>query len=132
ETKSSISRGTGTPVKNCNIIGNTVADESSVGALVRMWDSAGAVTIDNCRITNHIPGTTSVFAEEPGSGKYPPAPKPWTVTLKNSVVQGKGAGKDGPAVDIRGRPRSQTTNTCFKYPGANKSDIEGTGVSNCG
>jgi hypothetical protein len=73
-----------------------------------------------------------VFAEEPGSGTYAAAPKPWRFMMKNSVVQGKGAGQDGPAVDIRGRPRSLVKNVCFQYPGASPSDIEGAGVSNCG
>jgi hypothetical protein len=132
ETKSSISEGTGTPVVNCNIAGQTVSDTSSVGSLVHIWDSAGAVMLDNTRITNNIAGTTSVFAEEPGSGTYAAAPKPWRFMMKNSVVQGKGAGEGGPAVNIHGRPRSLVTNTCFSYPGASKDDIDGAAVSNCG
>jgi hypothetical protein len=114
ETKSSISKGTGTPVVNCNLVAKTVSDTSSLGSLVHIWDSAGAVTLENTRITNHIPGTTSVFAEEPGSGTYAAAPKPWRFMMKNSVVQGKGAGEDGPAVDIRGRPSSLVTGTCIR------------------
>jgi hypothetical protein len=132
ETKSSISEGTGTPVKNCNLVAKTVSDTSTLGSLVHIWDSAGAVTLENTRITNNLPGTTSVYAEEPGSGTYAAAPKPWRFMMKNSVVQGKGAGQDGPAVDIRGRPRSLVTGTCFKYPGASKDDIDGAGVSSCG
>jgi hypothetical protein len=132
ETKSSISEGTGTPVVNCNLVAKTVSDTSALGSLVHIWDSAGAVTLDNTRLTNHISGTTSVFAEEPGSGTYAAAPKPWRFMMKNSAVQGKGAGQDGPAVDIRGRPRSLVTGTCFKYPGASKDDIDGAAVSNCG
>lgn len=129
ETKASISSNTGTPVEDCNIVGKSVADESTVGALVRVWDSGGAVTVKNTRITNNIKDTTSVIAEKPGSGRYAAAPKPWTFTMKNSVIQGKQAAKGNPAVDVRGRPRSIVKNTCMKYPDADAGDILGAGTS---
>lgn len=129
ETKASISTSTGTPVKDCNIVGKSVVPESRVGALIHVWDSAGAVTIDNSCITNNIAGTRSVVAENPGSGRYAAPPKPWAITVKNSVIQGKQAGKQGPAIDIRERPRSIVKNICMKYPNANPSDIQGAGTS---
>jgi hypothetical protein len=129
ETRASISSNTGTPIKNCNIVGKSVVSESSVGALVNIWDSGGAVTLDNCRITNNIAGTTSVLAQNPGSGNYAAPPKPWATTLKNSTIQGNQAGKGNPAVDVRERPRSIVTNACLKYPNASSSDIQGAGTS---
>jgi hypothetical protein len=129
ETKQKISASTGTPVKNCNIVGESVVSESSVGALVNIWDTGGAVTITNSRITNNIAGTTSIVAQNPGSGKYAAAPKPWTTTVKNSVIQGNQAGNDNPAVRVRGRPRSIVKNTCLKYLNASSGDIEGAGTS---
>lgn len=132
ETEPRIGVSTGTPIRNCNIVGASVADVSRVGALIYVWGSGGAVMTENTRITNNIKGSYSVLAQRPGSGDDPAAPKPWRFLLKNSVVQGKGAGEGGPAVSIRGRPRSLVTGTCFQYPGASSSDIEGAAVSNCG
>jgi hypothetical protein len=129
ETKASISANTGTPVKNCNVVGKSVVSESNAGGLVNVWDSGGAVTVENCRITNNIAGTTSVLAQNPGSGNYAAAPKPWATTVKNSVIQGNQAGQEGPAVDIKERPRSIVKNTCLKYPDASSSDIQGAGTT---
>ena len=129
ETKASISANTGTPVKNCNIVGKSVADVSKAGALVHIWDSGGAVTVDNCRITNNTSETMSVYAENPGSGNYPAAPKPWTTTVKNSVIKGSAAGKGNPAINIKGRPRSIVKNTCLSYANAGTDDIQGAKTS---
>lgn len=129
ETKASISSSTGTPVKNCNVVGKSVADPSSVGSLINIWDSGGAATIDNTRITNNISGTNSILADEPGSGNYSPAPKPWTTTVKNSVIKGPAAGKGNPAINIKGRPRSIVKNTCLSYANAGPDDIQGAKTS---
>ena len=85
--------------------------------------------IDNCRITNNIPSTMSVYAENPGSGNYPAAPKPWMTTVKNSIIQGKAAGKGNSTINIKGRPRSIIKSTCLSYPDASSDDIQGAGTS---
>lgn len=129
ETKASISSSTGTPVKNCNVVGKSVADPSNVGGLIYIWDSGGAVTIDNTRVTNNISGTNSILADKPGSGNYPAAPKPWTITVKNSVVKGSAAGSGRPAILIKGRPRSIVKSTCLSYANAGPDDIQGAKTS---
>lgn len=129
ETKASISSNTGTPVKNCNVVGKSVADPSGVGSLIYIWDSGGAVTIDNTRVTNNISGTNSILADQPGSGNYPAAPKPWTITVKNSIIQGSAAGSGSPAIDISGRPRSIVKSTCLSYANAGPDDIQGAKTS---
>ena len=111
------------------MVGKSVADPSSVGSLINIWDSGGAATIDNTRITNNISGTNSILADEPGSGNYSPAPKPWTTTVKNSVIKGPAAGKGNPAINIRGRPRSIVKNTCLSYANAGPDDIQGAKTS---
>lgn len=131
ETKASIAAGAGTAIVNSRVAGVSVVDTSSIGALIHLWDSSGAVTIDNTKVINHVAGTTSIFAENPGSGLYP-APGKRKITVKNSLVEGKAAGESGPAVNINGRPRSRVKATCFRYAGANKDDIAGAWIDNCG
>src|SRR5699024_7490088 len=124
ETDSSGTVSAGTTVKNCDLRANSVADESSIGGLVNFFASAGAATLDNCQFTNNVSGTTSIIASNPSG-----APNPVGVTLKNSVIQGSGAGQNA-AVNISGRPRSLVKNTCLSYPDASKDDIKGAGASN--
>jgi hypothetical protein len=124
ETYSKTAVTAGTVVKNCDLRANSVADESSIGGLVNFFASAGAATLDNCRFTNNVSGTTSIIASNPSS-----APEKVAVTVKNSVIQGSGAGQNA-AVNISSRPRSIVKNTCLSYPSASRDDIKGAGASN--
>lgn len=124
ETDSSGTVSAGTVVKNCDLRANSVADESSIGGLINFFASAGGATLDNCRITNNVPGTTSIIASSPST-----APNPVKITVKNSVIQGGGAGQNA-AVNISARPRSIVKNTCLRYPDASPDDIKGAGASN--
>lgn len=124
ETDSTGTVSAGTTVQNCDLRANSVADESTIGGLVNFFASAGGATLDNCRFTNNVSGTTSVIASSPST-----APSPVSITISNSVIQGGGAGQNA-AVNISGRPRSIVKNTCLKYAGASPDDIKGAGASN--
>ncbi|GAA0464712.1 hypothetical protein MUK72_19250 (plasmid) [Halococcus dombrowskii] len=126
ETDSTGAVSGGTVVKNCDLRANSVADaeQSNLGGVVNFFASAGAATLDNCRITNNVSSTTSIIASNPSS-----APEKVAITVKNSVIQGNGAGQNA-AVNISSRPRSIVKNTCLSYPDASKDDIKGAGASN--
>ncbi|MGN8216159.1 hypothetical protein [Halococcus salifodinae] len=124
ETDSAGSVTAGTVVRKCDIRAISVADESSIGGLVNFFASAGGATLDNCRLTNNVPGTTGIIASNPSN-----APSQVGITVKNSVIQGNGAGQNA-AVNISSRPRSLVKNTCLSYPGASRDDIKGAGTSN--
>jgi hypothetical protein len=124
ETYSQTAVTAGTTVTNCDFRGLSVSDESSIGGLVNFFASAGGATLDNCRFTNNISGTTSIIASNPST-----APSPVKITITNSLIQGSGAGQNA-AVNISGRPRSLVKNTCLSYPGASRDDIKGAGASN--
>ena len=112
EQPSHIDKPGGAVLRNAGIRG---LSGDNVGALIYVRGHGGALKIDNCRVTNAIPGTTSLRASRPGSSYDPASPPPHNITITDSLFAGPAGLND--VVTVNGRPQSLVTNTCFQIPG---------------
>lgn len=119
----------GGKIVNCDIRGLTaVGDNYGVGALINVFPTAGAATVENTRIVNKI-DAIPISADNPNGNDYPPPSKPWRIVVRNTLITGR---VEGRAISIIERPNSLVADSCLQYQGASPDDIYGAKTTNVG
>jgi len=117
---------TGGLIENCTIVCETSAPNSG---LIKIDQTAGAVTVRNTHVHNEVDGVPSIVAQRPGDSPFGwPAPeRPWDVTIDSVTISGPG-GSDA-ALEIVGRDGSVVRNCVID--GGNGDGVRLVDSSDC-